>query len=83
MMRNETPTVRDSPTRMCVICRGRFPKSALQRHVAAPTGDVRLVPDPRAVMPGRGHYLCANPDCADKFSKYSGRPRRRRGGEGE
>ncbi len=71
-----------APMRMCVICRGRFPKSELARHVAAP-GAVELVPDPRADKPGRGHYLCANPACAEKFSKYSGRPRRRRGGQGE
>ncbi|MFU2208675.1 YlxR family protein [Desulfovibrio sp. JY] len=83
MMQNETTGRRAGPTRMCVICRGRYPKSALRRHVAAATGDARLVPDPRAVMPGRGHYLCANPECAEKFSKYSGRPRRRRGGNGE
>ncbi|WP_254845409.1 YlxR family protein [Desulfovibrio sp. DV] len=68
---------------MCVICRGRFPKSELGRHVAAVGGGTGLAPDPRAAMPGRGHYLCANPECAEKFLKYSGRPRRRRGGQGE
>ena len=68
------------PERMCVICRGRFAKSELTRHVAAPDGQDGLVPDPRAILPGRGHYLCANPECAEKFSKYSGRSRRRRGG---
>ncbi|EKO38227.1 MAG: putative nucleic-acid-binding protein implicated in transcription termination [Solidesulfovibrio magneticus str. Maddingley MBC34] len=68
------------PVRMCVICRERFPKSELVRHVAAAEGEAGLAPDPRAVLPGRGHYLCANPACAEKFLKYSGRPRRRRGG---
>ncbi|MHC1787957.1 YlxR family protein [Solidesulfovibrio sp.] len=68
---------------MCVICRGRFPKSALLRHVPAAGGETGPVSDPRAVAPGRGLYLCANPECAEKFLKYSGRPRRRRGGQGE
>lgn len=72
-----------TPVRMCVICRGRFAKGALTRHVAAVGEGAGLVPDPRAAMPGRGHYLCANPECAEKFLKYSGRPRRRRGGQGE
>ncbi|WP_366521757.1 YlxR family protein [Solidesulfovibrio sp.] len=67
---------------MCVACRKRFPKSSLRRHVLADDAG-GLVPDPRATMPGRGHYLCANPECAEKFSKYSVRPRRRRGGQGE
>ncbi len=80
MKRHESPRDAREPVRTCVICRGRFPKSALLRHVAADGGSPCLVPDPRAVMPGRGHYLCANPECAEKFSKYSGRPRRRRGG---
>jgi len=83
MTRHETSGQTVTPTRMCVICRGRFPKSALTRHVVTPGAMPCFVPDPRAVMPGRGHYLCANPECAEKFSKYSGRLRRRRGGEGE
>jgi len=81
MTQQVTPGRPAMPTRMCVICRGRFSKSALTRHVSAPGEGFGLVPDPRAIMPGRGHYLCANPECAEKFLKYSGRPRRRRGGQ--
>ncbi|WP_428569930.1 MAG: DUF448 domain-containing protein [Solidesulfovibrio sp. DCME] len=65
------------------MCRGRFPKENLLRHVLAPGEPGGLRPDPRAALPGRGHYLCASPACAEKFSKYSVRPRLRRGGEGE
>ncbi|EHJ46190.1 protein of unknown function DUF448 [Solidesulfovibrio carbinoliphilus subsp. oakridgensis] len=83
MTQHDTPGRPAIPTRMCVICRTRFSKSDLLRHVAAPGDRQCLVPDPRAHMPGRGHYLCANPACAEKFSKYSGRSRRRRGGQGE
>jgi len=78
MKRSEQPNRPDVPVRMCVICRERFPKTTLLRHVFEPEGG--LVPDPRATLPGRGHYLCANPACAEKFSKYSGRSRCRRGG---
>ncbi|HCR13002.1 MAG TPA: YlxR family protein [Solidesulfovibrio sp.] len=81
MQRTDSGERPASPARMCVVCRGRFPKSSLRRHVLAEGAG--LVPDPRAVLPGRGHYLCANPECAEKFSKYSVRPRRRRGGQGE
>lgn len=80
MKRNASPGHPGQPVRMCVICRGRFAKSELLRHVSPPDGQGALVPDPRAQFPGRGHYLCANPECAEKFLKYSGRPRRRRGG---
>lgn len=80
MKRDETGGRAATPVRMCVICRGRFAKSELTRHVQAPQGQDGLVPDPLAILPGRGHYLCANPECAEKFSKYSGRTRRRRGG---
>jgi len=80
MKSNATPHHAGPPMRMCVICRGRFAKTALSRHVSAPDGQDGLVPDPRAILPGRGHYLCANPECAEKFLKYSERSRRRRGG---
>ena len=34
------------PVRMCVICRERFPKSELVRHVATADGEAGLAPDP-------------------------------------
>ncbi|WP_346773695.1 YlxR family protein [Desulfovibrio sp. ZJ369] len=66
--------VADGPVRMCVICRRRFPKAALTRHVLTPQGNLSI--DPEKVRPGRGWYLCSDPVCALKFAKY--RPGARR-----
>jgi hypothetical protein len=54
---------------MCVICRRRFPKHELARHVADDRG---LTADAAKRAPGRGFYLCADPGCAQKFAKYTG-----------
>lgn len=62
------------PERMCVICRRRFPKAALARHVLTPQGI--LIIDAEKTRPGRGWYLCSDPVCAAKFAKY--RPGTRR-----
>ena len=43
------------------------PKSELLRVVRTPQGEVRL--DPRGKLPGRGAYVCANPDCLKKAIK--------------
>ncbi|MFZ5812853.1 MAG: DUF448 domain-containing protein [Thermodesulfobacteriota bacterium] len=72
---------------MCAICRGRFPKAVLERYVAgvpAP-GDTDagpgepsfMVHDPRQRMDGRGHYVCENPICREKFKTFVGRSRKR------
>lgn len=66
--------VPDRPARMCVICRRRFPKAALARHVQTPQGN--LIIDAKKTRPGRGWYLCSDPVCALKFAKY--RPGTRR-----
>ena len=76
------------PTRMCVICRRRFAKSQLLRHVLPQvdaeqipggTGESGLEADEAQVRPGRGWYVCSNPECRKKFSKL-GRIRRKRKG---
>ena len=55
------------PMRMCVTCRERFPKKELTRIVATPDGEVKV--DPTGRMPGRGAYVCSNPDCLEKAIK--------------
>lgn len=83
------------PTRMCMICRRRFAKSQLLRHVLAPTvpagmdgpaepegggeGKSGLEADKAQVRPGRGWYVCSDPECRKKFLKL-GRVRRKRKG---
>lgn len=64
--------------RMCAVCRGRFPKTELSRHAPAPDdeGIEKLQADPKQVLPGRGIYVCSNPECVDRFAK--GRTKRRR-----
>ena len=52
------------PTRTCVGCRIRAPASELLRFVVAGAGDhLRLVPDPRRRLPGRGAHLHPDPAC--------------------
>ena len=78
------------PARMCVICRRRFAKSQLLRHVLAPSaeteGETRagagksgLEADEARARPGRGWYVCSDPQCREKFLKL-GRVRRKRKG---
>lgn len=61
------------PERSCVICRRKFPKKQLKRHVLGEDG--KLVFDQAAILPGRGWYLCANAECERKFRAYA--PKRR------
>lgn len=76
---------------MCVICRRRFAKSQLLRHVLAPAiaetedetrpdeGKSGLEADEAQARPGRGWYVCSAPQCREKFMKL-GRVRRKRKG---
>jgi len=52
------------PMRMCVSCRERFAKKELIRVVATPDG--KTVIDPTGRLPGRGAYVCHNPECMKK-----------------
>jgi len=69
----------EGPVRMCVICRQRWPKASLARYVIVETEGLgegapknALSADVRAVMPGRGFYLCRDEACGAKFHKFSG-----------
>ena len=58
--------------RTCVGCGSRAAKSDLLRLVAS--GD-EIVPDPRAVMPGRGAYLHPSQDCFELAQRRRALPR--------
>lgn len=60
------------PERMCVVCRGRFPKGELTRYVPpveADGPDASPVPDPAMTRPGRGYYVCGQARCREIFPK--------------
>lgn len=55
------------PMRMCVGCREMRPKKELIRIVRSPQGEVCADFTGRA--PGRGAYLCKNPECLARAQK--------------
>lgn len=58
------------PLRQCVGCREMKPKAQLVRVVRSPEGEIAL--DFRGKAPGRGAYVCPNPDCLKKAGKTRG-----------
>ncbi len=52
------------PMRQCVGCREMRPKKELIRVVKSPEGEISL--DFRGKAPGRGAYLCPDPECLKK-----------------
>ncbi len=55
------------PLRQCLGCREMKPKPELIRIVRAKTGEISL--DFRGKMPGRGAYLCQDPNCLKRIIK--------------
>lgn len=55
------------PARQCVGCMVSRPKKELVRVVRAPTGEISI--DPVGKKPGRGAYICPNPECLAKAKK--------------
>ena len=55
------------PLRQCVGCREHKPKAELIRVVRSPEGDVSL--DFKGKKPGRGAYVCPDPNCLKKARK--------------
>ena len=53
--------------RQCLGCREMKPKRELLRVVRSPEGEVAF--DARGKLPGRGAYVCPNPDCFKKAVK--------------
>ena len=66
----------DEPVRMCVGCRKRSPVSELLRVVVAdgPSG-LRVVPDPRRRLPGRGASVHREQACLDLARRRRAFPR--------
>ena len=55
------------PMRQCVGCREMKEKRALIRVVKPPEGPVSL--DFKGKLPGRGAYVCPNPECLKRIRK--------------
>ena len=55
------------PMRQCLGCREMKPKRELIRAVRSPEGEISL--DFRGKAPGRGAYLCPDPQCLKKAIK--------------
>ena len=55
------------PLRQCLGCREMKPKKELIRVVRSPEGEVSL--DFRGKAPGRGAYVCPDPECLKKAIK--------------
>ncbi len=56
---------------MCVICRRRFAKPQLLRFVSAGEGGAvgnGLEADASQAKPGRGRYVCSDPQCQERFA---------------
>ena len=55
------------PLRQCLGCREMKPKGELIRVVRSPEGEISL--DFRGKKPGRGAYVCPQPECLNKIKK--------------
>ena len=58
---------RKIPQRQCLGCREMKEKKSLIRVVRSPEGEISL--DFVGKKPGRGAYVCPNPDCLAKARK--------------
>ena len=58
---------RKVPIRQCVGCRTQRPKRELTRVVRSPEGEISI--DSRGKKPGRGAYVCRDPECLKKAIK--------------
>ena len=61
------------PLRQCLGCRDMKPKRELIRAVRSPEGVVTL--DFKGKAPGRGAYVCPNPECLKRAVKSKALPR--------
>lgn len=55
------------PLRQCLGCREMKPKKELIRVVRSPEGEISL--DFKGKKPGRGAYLCPDPECLKRIRK--------------
>ena len=61
------PKPKKIPMRMCLGCREMKPKREMARIVRSPEGAIALDRVGRA--PGRGAYICHDPECLKKAMK--------------
>ena len=59
--------VKKIPMRQCLGCREMKPKRELIRVVRSPEGEISL--DFHGKKPGRGAYLCPQPECLKSIRK--------------
>ena len=59
--------MKKQPQRMCLGCREMKQKSELLRIVRSPEGEVSI--DLTFKSPGRGAYICKNPECFKRIIK--------------
>ena len=62
--------VKKIPQRMCLGCQASRPKKELVRIVRSPEGEFSV--DFTGKKPGRGAYICNNPECLAKVKKNHG-----------
>jgi len=55
------------PMRQCAGCREMKPKNQMVRVVRSPEGEISL--DFRGKAPGRGVYVCPDPECLKRAQK--------------
>jgi len=55
------------PLRQCLGCRQMKPKQELIRAVKSPEGEISL--DTTGKKPGRGAYICGDPECLKRALK--------------
>ncbi|MBQ8295452.1 MAG: YlxR family protein [Clostridia bacterium] len=60
------PKTKKIPMRMCIACREMKPKADMQRVVKNADGDIYA--DPTGKAPGRGAYICNDPECLKKLT---------------
>lgn len=63
-------TPKKIPMRQCLGCREMKPKRELIRVVKSPEGEISI--DLKGKKPGRGTYICPNPDCLSRARKSRG-----------
>jgi len=59
---------RKVPLRMCISCKEMKPKKELLRIVKNSEGKINI--DLNGKLPGRGAYICHNPQCLEKAIKH-------------
>lgn len=63
----KTPKIKNTPQRMCIVCKTMRPKNELIRIVRSPDGEMCF--DRTGKANGRGAYICDNGECVDKCLK--------------